>query len=406
MENTARLPLEGKRVVDFTRDYAGAYVPLWLSAMGAEVIKIESIINPDVTRRIGMEGEVDIAHSRSGYYNAVSFSKLGCTINLQHQEAAELVRQLVMVSDVVTESYATGVMERLGIGYRELRKWRPDLIFFSISGFGRSGPYADFKAYGHVASSFGGIDLLTGFPDKLPTSVGSTLDGLTSMSGVFAVLCALWEREATGQGQHIDLAMSEVQMSMIPHAVMEYVLNGRLLERQGNHHPWLAPHNCYPCQGTQEWIAIAARTDQEWQGLCTAMGRPGLASDSRFADGLQRWRNQDELDRLISAWTMQHSPDELTQLLQESGVPAGPVNTVESLSSSPQLQARHTFEGVNKPGLGSFSLPRLPGDVGETPQFHYAPAPFLGEHNAHIFTEVLGMPRSRYQELVEDRAIF
>lgn len=405
---TSASPLHGIRVVDFTRDYAGAFIPLWLAGLGAEVVKIESNARPDITRHIlvSAQGQQEAEEGgRAGFFHAINYSKESITIDLRQPGAADLVKPLVAVSDVVTESYSTGVMERYGLGYEDLRRVRPDLVMVSLSGFGRTGPYKDYRAYGHVASSFGGVDAVTAHPGQEPSSIGSSLDGLTGLTGTFAALMALHHRGETGHGQHIDLAMYEVQMSVLPEVLLDFSMNGRVRQPQGNHDEVVSVHNCYSCQDG-EWLALAAPGDREWQALCAAMDSEALAADPRFADGYLRWRHRDAADAIVVAWAKGQRAGEAAERLQQVGVPAGRVMGVPDLLEDPHVRARQAFFAIETPGVGPVLLERLPGDQDGTLGAVYRPAPRLGQHNDRVFGDLLGVTSAQRQALQAQRIVF
>ncbi|MBI4308566.1 MAG: CoA transferase [Chloroflexi bacterium] len=403
------IPLRGFRVVDFSKRYPGPFATLWLAAYGAEVIQVESQMQPEPQRRLVRDADGSLVQSkrdvRVGFFIAQNYSKLNCSVNLQQTGSRDLVRRLVQVADVVVDSFSTGVLSRFGLDYATLRRMRPDIIALSVSGFGRTGPARDYRAFGQVASSFGGVDSLTGHKGGEPKTLGSALDGICGDAGAFAILAALYHRARTGEGQYIDLAMSEVQLSMMPQAVLDYSMNRRRQGPRGNEDDIKAPHNCYPSQEKNRWIAIAVSTDEEWQAMCRVMDRPGLATDPRFADRYRRWQNREELDILIQGWTRQRSHQEAMEALQRAGVPAGATYNVAELASHPHLNERGAFVQIDS-YLGRGMVHRLPGDVGERGSARYTAPPTLGQHNEYVFHDVLGMDDRDIQDLVEKKVIF
>ena len=283
-------PLQGVRIIDFGWILSVPYAGGWLGSLGAEVIRVESNTRLEPGRS-GLAGAADgiAGVNRSGIWNCLNHSKLGVTLNIRDPEAQELVKELVAVSDVVMENFSTGVLDRLGLGYEELRKVRPDLIMLSGSTMGTVGPNRDSTGFGPNVCSYAGQPSITGYEGGQPQNLGGNWpDYLVGTMMVHSVLSALWHRRKTGEGQRIEIAMAEVVSSMIPEAFMEFTMNGRVAGRIGNHDPHMSPHNVYRCAGDDEWVAIAVQSDEEWGRLCEVMGRLGrsgkaeLADDSRF----------------------------------------------------------------------------------------------------------------------------
>lgn len=400
--------LEGVRVIDFTRRYAGSFTALLLAALGAEVIKVESQLRPDPYRGLKyVEGHIESIMPRPGLFAAINYSKKSITLNMNKPEARSLLRRLVLISDIVADSFYTGVMERYGLTLEALRQVRPDIITVTMSGFGQSGPYREYRAYGPVGSSFGGADAVTGFPGGTPVSVGGPLDGICSETLAYGTLAALLHQRRTGKGQRVETAMHEVQLAMAPESMLEYVATGRIPQAKGNRDDTMAPHGCYPCKGENAWLAIAVRTDAEWKALCHAVGRPGLADDPRFATAKARLDHQDTLDALITEWSRQQVNTEAMEALQRAGVPAAACqDVIQLLEQDPHLKARGMFVWVDTPGIGRVAIQRMPGDVKGSLRCVYAPAPQLGEHNEYVFKGLLGLSTAEYDQLVEQQVIY
>ena len=312
-------PLEGVRIVDFGWILSVPYAGGWLGSLGAEVIRVESNTRLELGRS-GIGGGADgiAGANRSAVWNCLNHSKRGVTLNIRDPKAQELVKEIVAVSDVVMENFSTGVLDRLGLGYEELRKVRPDLIVLSGSSMGTFGPDREATGFGPNVCSYAGQPSLTGYEGGRPQNLGGNWpDYLVGTMMVQSVLSALWHRRKTGEGQRIEAAMAEVVSSMLPEAFLDYTMNGRVAERIGNRDPDMAPHNVYPCQGEDQWVAIAVQSDEEWMrfGCAGSWTVPGLSSDARFSDVQSRKRNEDELDEIVSEWTKGRSPMEVTQNL-------------------------------------------------------------------------------------------
>jgi len=404
-----RLPLEGIRVVDFTQIQAGPQATLWLAVMGAEVIKVESMQRPDLLRRYAQarDGRTDVGPNQSTPFAALNMGKKGCTLNLTQPRAIELVKEIVRVSDIAVENFSTGVMDRLGLDYQSLKKVKPDIIMLSTSGLGRTGPEKGYLAYAAVIHALTGLCSLSGYPGGVPNFMGAMWsDVLAAQTGAFSVLAALHHRANTGQGQYLDLAMSEATLAVMPEAIMDYTMNERVRGCEGNRADIMAPHGCYPCQGEDKWVTIAVADDEEWQAFCQAMGNPTWTREERFGDQLSRWQNQEELDRLVAEWTAKFTHYEVMEILQGVGVAAGPSCSVTEVLDDPHLRERDFFIEINHPEMGKASQVRTPWNVDGEAVGKYEHAPLLGEHNDFVFRDLLEMSKEEVDQLVEERVIY
>ncbi len=400
-----KLPLEGVRVCDFSWLVAGPSATQMLAVMGAEVIKIESNVHTDLNRRQGpyLDGEVGI--ERTGNFQRVNMSKKSCTLDLTKPEAAEIVKDIVRISDIVVSNFRNGVMERFGLGFDELRKLKPDLILVSSTGMGNTGPNKDYVGYNEEAYAYGGLGYLTGYADKAPSMiVGDYADYKVSIIETFAILSALHYRSKTGKGQTVEISMVEVVGTHVPEAIMDYSMNRRVHQRIGNHMEGMAPHNCFPCKGEDKWVAIAVTNDQEWNAFCNAIGNPKWTGDERFGDTLSRFKNQDELDKLIGEWTRSYAPSEVTEILQKAGVPAGPSLNLEELVKDPHLNERGFFVAPEHPEVGKMVLEGMPWKASLS-QPVFGPAPLLGQDNYYVFHDLLDMSDEEFARLVDQRII-
>jgi benzylsuccinate CoA-transferase BbsF subunit len=400
-----KLPLEGIRVCDFGWVVVGPVVSQMLAVMGAEVIKIESSVHTDINRRIGpfLDGVEGI--ERSGNFHRVNLSKRSCSLDLTKPKGMELAKEIVRISDIVLSNFRYGVMERFGLGYDILKELKSDLILVSSSGMGNSGSSRDFVCYNEEAYAYAGLGYLTGYEDKEPgLIVGDFGDYLTGTLETMAILSALHYRSRTGKGQVIEVSMTEAIATQVPEAIMDYSMNQRVRGRIGNHMEFMAPHNCYPCQGKDKWIAIAVANDEEWRNFCKAVGRQEWAEDNRFNDQFSRWQNQAELDRLIMGWTRNHSANEVMEILQSAGVAAGPSLSIEQVVNDPHLNQRGFFVAPDHPEVGQRVLEGMPwkSNIYE-PVFK--PAPLLGQDNFYVFHDLLGMSDEDVARLVGEEII-
>lgn len=400
--------LEGIRIVDFGWILSVPYAGGWLGSLGAEVIRVESNTRLEPGRS-ALSGAADgiAGVNRSGIWNCINHSKLGVTLNIRDPEAQKLVKELVTVSDVVIENFSTGVLERQGLGYEDLRQVRPDLIMLSGSTMGTVGPDRDSTGFGPNVCSYAGQPSITGYEGGQPQNLGGNWpDYLVGTMMVHSVLSALWHRRKTGEGQRIEIAMAEVVSSMIPEAFLDYTMNGRVPPRIGNHDPHMSPHNVYRCAGDDQWVAIAVQSEDEWTVLCDVMGRPELGRDVRFATLEARKRNEAAVDDLISDWACCRSPGEIAHLLQEKGIAAGPVMDVMALMVNPHFRERGNIVEMDHTEVGPREVAGLPIRFSDIPRPAYYTAPLLGEHNDDVFCGLLAHDSHEVDRLKDACAIF
>jgi crotonobetainyl-CoA:carnitine CoA-transferase CaiB-like acyl-CoA transferase len=400
IDEEVRRPLSGITIADFSWVLAGPRCTSWLGAMGARVIKIEGPRRPDQFRSIAIHAPRHDDAESSGAFHGLNFSKLGCTIDFTLPDGVALARRLIAVSDVVIENFAYGVMQKVGLTYDVVSKIRPDIIMVSSSAMGQTGPDRAHVAYGNLLHTFSGLNSVTGYPGRDAGSVGGTFtDPLTGTTLVFAVLAALWHRRRTGEGQFIDVAMTEATMMQLPEFILDYTVNGRVATPRGNEDGVAAPNNCYPCRGDDAWIAISVRDEDEWAALRRALGEPAWTRDPRFTSQLARFENRDALDAHVAAWTRQFAPADAADLLQAAGVAAGPSHTAAEVYGDPHFRSRGFFVDVDHPVVGTKPVTRLPWLLEPGPNGQYWPAPLLGQHNDEVFRKVLGLSDDEIDEL-------
>ena len=408
-------PLEGYRVLDFGTAWAGPQVGQILADLGAEVIKIESRKKMDGTR-LGRPIVVeDIAGGDEGkwpdmqpVFHGLNRNKLGLSVDAKHPEGLNIVRQLVKISDVVSDNFSPGAMARLHLDHKSLQEIKHDIISISLTAAGESGPLKNSLLYAPSIISLGGLGSLIGYyGENTPMQVMSPYgDANSSIHGAFAVIVALWHREMSGEGQHIELSESECTTSLLGEAIMEYIMNGRSMGLQGNHHPAISPHGTYPCKGKDKWISIAIKTDEEWRQFCKAIGRTDWIDDTRFTDMYGRLNNRRELDKLIRSVTINYEPYELTGILQDVKVAATPVMNIEDQYSDPHYRQRKTYVEIEHPLIGTEILPGVPFRMSKTPGDIRRPAPSIGEHNQYVLTELLHLSPDKTKELVSQQIVY
>ena len=376
-----------------------------LAEFGAEVIKIETRKRPDEQRVQHGAGASSDYESSSNFFE-INLNKLSVSLDLSTAKGSELARRLVSVSDIVLENMRPGVMDKLGLGYKDLVKVKPDIIMLSLSGYGGTGPYSRYTAYAPCFSCFGGQAHLTGYADAEPNTLTSSCDSRAGTAGAFAILMALNLREQTGKGQYIDLSSSEQLNAQVGDQMMDYSMNQRSPSRDGNRDAIMAPHNCYRCKGNDRWISIAVANDEEWAGLAKAMGNPDWAMDPAFATAYSRWQNQTRLDQLIQEWTIDFGHYALMERLQKHGVAAMPSFKAKDLFSDPHIVARGGVIEIEHPVLGTRKTIAPPWKMSETQPEITRAAPLLGEHNTYVFQDLLGLSQQELDQLIQEQIVY
>jgi crotonobetainyl-CoA:carnitine CoA-transferase CaiB-like acyl-CoA transferase len=350
-----------------------------LAHLGAEVIKLESEGRPDLGRRLPIFAPDDTPTlNASGYFNQWNQGKKSVHLNLGQPEAIAVAKRIIAECDVVVDNFATGVMDRLGLGYEALRELRPDIIVASISGYGDVGPLAEYMAYGPAIAPLAGLSSLTGYAGGEPREVGISLgDPTAGITAAVAISAALVARELTGRGQHIDVSLWESTAALAGEGWMEFAMNGALPERMGNRDPHMAPHGCFRCAGEDDWVSIACADDAEWRALAEVIA-PGLADDPRFRSAADRKRNEEELEKHIQVWTRERDRWDVTRALQAVGVPAFPSLSTEDLVRDPHLNERGFFARLEHPEVGVRTHAGIPWRLEHGPNGVREPAPVLG----------------------------
>ena len=400
--------LSGVNVLEFGGMLAGAIATKHLALMGARVIKVESSKRMDITRvkHPGAHSAlIEAAPTDTFMTNETNLNKLDVTLNLSNPKGITLAKRLVEISDVLVENFRPGVMDRLGLGYETLNEIKPDLIMCSISMAGGTGPEAHYTGYAPIFSALGGVGHLTGYPDGPATEIRFPVDVMVGTTATFAILAALIHRHQSGEGQYIDLSAREAASCLIGDSIMDYTINGYNQSRDANRDEVMAPHNCYPCKGEDKWISIAVKTEAEWAGLCQAMGNPSWTSDERFADGLNRLRNREMLDDIISEWTAQYTHYDLMAILQKASVAAVPSLNAEELCSDPHLTQRGLLVVVEHLTLGAQTVFSPPAKFSLTPAEVSSPGPTLGQHNKYVFEELLNLSPEEVSSLIASEVI-
>lgn len=404
----SRFALEGVRVADFCWLWAGSYATCLLGFLGAEVIKIESMarVDPSRTMTLTLGAQTFQGVDSSPVFNSMNLNKLSVRLNLKQPKAVELAKRIVQISDVVTQNMRPGSMDRLGLGYEVLKEIKPDIIMLSSSSYGAEGPMRTYGGYAPSFACYSGLAHLTGYSDSAPNPMTGSTDLMSATTGAFAVVAALCHRQYTGQGQHIDLSSVESLAVFTGDALMDYIMNGRIQSRKGNQDRIMAPHNCYRCRGDDKWVSIAVSTDEEWQSFCDATRHPEWAGDDRFSDAYSRWKNQEELDRLVAGWTINYTHYEVTGILQNAGVAAMPSLSNEEILSDAHFKEQNLAVEAEHPVMGKQVVLGPPWRLSETPARVTRSSPLIGEHNEYVFGELLGMSSNEIGRLMDEEIIY
>jgi len=394
-----QFPLAGIRIIDLSHSWAAPHCARILGDYGAEVIKVEYPRRLCLIRGTRTDDKI---YDRHPGWLQVNRNKLSITLDLSIEQDSQILRELVEISDVFIENSRPGVLEKLGFGYQNLVKIKPDLIVLSMSAFGSSGPFASYAGYGAVFEAVGGIQSLTAYePDGKPMRVRE-MDVTNGLAGVCAVLTALMHRQKTGQGQFIDLSQLETSIhASIGEHLLERVVNRRQTQPRGNRHRKYAPQGCYRCKGDDRWVAITVRSEEEWRRFCEVLGHPEWTADPRFTTREQRHKNHDQLDLLIEGWTAAIGHYDAMHTLQAAGIASAAVLNTAEIHNDPHLKQRAYFtndaQGTGKFFMGvPFKLSTAVGRVRRA-------GPGLGQHNEYVFCKLLGRSKNTVTPITEDQ---
>ncbi|HXA12447.1 MAG TPA: CoA transferase [Mycobacterium sp.] len=396
-------PLDGIRVIEVGTLISGPFAGRLLGDLGAEVIKIEPPGQPDPLRTWG-QAELDGHHF---FWTVHARNKKAATLNLRGAKGRELFLDLVERSDIIVENFRPGTLEKWGLGYDVLRERNRGIVLVRVSGYGQTGPEAGKAGYASVAEAASGLRHLNGFPGGPPPRLALSLgDSLAGMFAVQGALAALYRRTITGEGQVVDAALTESCLAIQESTIPDYDVGGVVRGPSGTRLEGIAPSNIYRT-ADGSWVVIAANQDTVFRRLCTAMGRPELATDDRFANHVARGRNQDELDKIIGDWASQRQPGDIISTLSEAGVISGPINTVAEVVEDPQLRARgmiaeHWDERVQRTVLGPGVVPVL----SQTPGTIRNAGPARpGQHNDDVYIGLLGKTAAELDALRAEEVI-
>jgi len=382
-------PLEGLRVLDLSRVLAGPYCTMILADLGAEVIKIEPPGEGDDSRAFA-----PFIGNESAYFMSLNRGKKSIVLNLKNEKDKAAFLELVRIADVLVENYRPGTMEKLGLGYEELREINPRLVYAAISGFGHTGPYSQRPAYDMIVQAMGGIMSITGEPNRPPTRVGTSVGDITAaLFGTIGILTALNVRNTDGTGQKVDIGMLDCQVAILENAIARYEVTGQAPKPMGSRHPSIAPFEAYPTK--DYFVIIPAGNDTLWAKLCNILGITQYIDDPRFKTNRDRVANVEILYDLLGEVTKTRTTDEWMDILETGGVPVGPINTIDKVVADPQVLAREMIVEITHPVAGPMKIAGNPIKLSDTPGKVSEPAPLLGQHTDWVLRDVLGWDDER-----------
>ncbi|KGE00830.1 CaiB/BaiF CoA-transferase family protein [Rhizobium sp. YS-1r] len=392
-------PLSGIRVIELARILAGPWAGQVLADMGADVIKVENPDGGDDTRAWGppfVEGK-NGENLSAAYYHSTNRGKRSITVDFKTEEGREIVRRLVATADVLIENFKLGGLMKYGLDYESLRKINPKLIYCSITGFGQNGPYASLAGYDYIVQGMSGFMSITGEPDGEPMKAGVAIaDIFTGVYAVTAIQAALIHALKTGEGQHIDMALLDVQAGVLANQNMNYLISGKAPVRLGNAHPNISPYEVVPTEDGH--LILAVGNDGQFRRFCRLLGIEQVAEDERFATNKARVANRGEVRRLVVAETTKWKKAHLLAACGENAVPAGPINSIAEMFDDPQVKARGLRIDLEAPDGTVIAGVRNPIVLSETPLAYHRPSPALGEHTADVLAELEDMERRGEQK--------
>lgn len=389
------------RVLDLSRVLAGPWAGQMLADLGAEVIKVEKPGQGDDTRAWGppfLKDELGRETRESAYYLSANRGKQSLAIDFTQAEGQHLVRQLAADCDVVLENFKAGGLAKYGLDYASLRQVKPDIIYCSITGFGQDGPYAQRAGYDFLVQGMGGLMSLTGEPEGEPMKVGVALtDIFTGMYASVAVLAALSHRDRTGQGQHVDLALLDVQVAVLANQAANYLVGGMVPKRLGNAHPNIVPYQAFATSDGH--VILAVGNDGQFQKFCAVAGCPEVAADPRYASNAGRVGNRDSLIPLLREVLRSRPSAVWIETLEAAGVPCGPINTLDQVFDNPQIKHRGMVAAVDHPLAGPVDLVANPIRFSETPVAYDRAPPVLGADTDAVLVRLLGLDEAAIADL-------
>jgi crotonobetainyl-CoA:carnitine CoA-transferase CaiB-like acyl-CoA transferase len=401
----SKLPLEGIRVLELTTGAAGPTVARVMCEFGAEVIRCETRLRGD-----GHRGEDPKLWNKKPDFMKLQRGKKSFTVNMQTEKGRKLVYQLAKISDVLVENFGLGILEKWGLNWPDLKEINPRIILIRVKGMGCTGPHAADLTYGPNVGNTMGTTYLWNYPGATTATAEPRTqhpDFMGGVTGAFGVVLALIERKKTGRGQWIDSAQQEIGASILGPKYLEYTVNKREPQPEGNRSLIAAPYGPYQCKGNDRWCVIAVYTQEEWERFAALLEKSGLKSDPKFATHLQRVRHKNDLDKWVTSWTMQHDPYEVMEMVQSVGVCAAVVQDVEDqFKNDKQYAATGFLVHMVEPEAGDMVTENVPMRMSETPGYVRGLAPLMGEHTHEIAKNLLGLSEEEIKKLDEEKVLY
>ncbi|MBN1471991.1 MAG: CoA transferase [Syntrophaceae bacterium] len=392
-------PLEGVKVLSFGRVLSGPYAAMLMADMGADVIKIEDPVKGDLSR-----GNTPYIGDLSSYFLSVNRGKKSIAINLRDEKAKELIKKILPQMDILIENYRPGIMKKMGFDYDSVKQLNPRTIYVSISGFGQFGEYSQKPAYDLIAQSMGGTVSITGEPGRFPVRVGYSIGDIgAALYATVATMAALYERERTGMGQHIDVAMLDAQVAFCENAFARFFATGNIPQPIGTKHPLVAPFQIFPTQTDD--MAVVTFKDEDWINLCKVIGKEAWIEDKRFNKMDGRMANYATLEPMLIEVFRQKTRDEWLALFEQTGVITSPVNNIKQVVMDRHVNSREMILEVKHKRLGKLKVVGTPMKFSRTPCSITKASPDLGEHTDEVLREMLGMSAEDILGLKENGSI-
>jgi benzylsuccinate CoA-transferase BbsF subunit len=395
-------PLAGLRVLDFAWIGAGALVTKALAELGAEVIRIESRARPDNLRQsppfrpgaTGLDG--------SGYFASRNPGKKSVALNMKHPRARSIAMKIAEHSDVFASNFRTGVLERWGMSYDDVREMNPSIVYLTMPMQGRDGPHRNYVGFGSTIAALAGLVHTTGVPGRAPVGTGTHYPDHVPNPGhaLVALLAAIYHQQRTGEGQYVELSQLESTVNVVGHGIVHSSL-GADVGPAGNRMPGCAPRGVYRCSDG-DWLALSCRSDQDWRALVGALGSPGALSDNKFDSLIDRMNHAEDLDAALQEALSSATRVDLLKLLAAADVPAGPVNNARDMLTDPHLQSREFWQPVQHEVIGELPMSHLPFRLNGGQRPRMTPPPLLGEHTYEVATSLLELTDHEFDELVDD----
>ncbi|WP_223593845.1 CaiB/BaiF CoA transferase family protein [Neobacillus bataviensis] len=391
--------LEGVKVLDLTRVLAGPYCTMILADLGADVIKVEGPAGSDETRSWGPPFQNGV----SAYYLCANRNKRSLTVNLKTEEGREIIRTLAKDADVLIHNFKTGSMEKWLLDYDTLQKMNPRLVYCSITGFGETGPFRHLPGYDYIIQGMSGLMSITGSEESGPIKIGvAMVDILTGLYSAISIEAALFEREKSGQGQKIDMALMDTAVSSLANVASNYLISGKVPQRLGNDHPNIVPYSLFKALDGEMIIAVG--NNRQFTTLCEVVGNKELAEDEKFSTNEARVKNRAELTRILENLLHAKTVNEWLELFSEKNIPCGPIHSMDQVFEHPQILAREMVVGVDHPEAGPVNLVGSPIKLSRTKVNIERHPPIAGEHNNEILQQA-GFSEEEITRLKENKII-